>query len=182
MAYIRNCDTCEYSSYALNCNEGNTTLYCRETGYEHAVNPNHVCDEHRFIKGYERNAILGYDCDGNEIEEFRVLRVPFSADIENWEEEPNIEPRFYCLVINPNGETLAVSIYDDYNYKYIRKYEGLNESDEIPMIIKPASEMSNYEVAFLGTTGKEWYYDRDKDSLLKKIEKIGYVKSRKREQ
>ena len=42
--------------------------------------------------------VFAYDCDGNDIEEFRVLRFPFSADIDNWEEEPNIEPRLYCAI------------------------------------------------------------------------------------
>ena len=42
--------------------------------------------------------VLGFDCDGYEIEEFRILRFPFSADIENWDEEVGVDPRFYCIV------------------------------------------------------------------------------------
>jgi len=178
---MRSCDNCTYGSYGLDCNSGIETLYCRESGYEHEVKPSDVCDVHKFIDGYENENILGYDCDGNEISEFRILRFPFSADIENWDEEPNIDPRFYCLVRSSTGEVLALSVYDDYTRDYIRKYEKLNDTDEIPMLIKPVSEMEYYEVAFFGTTGDEWYYDRDKEELRKKLDYIlkeqkGFVK------
>ena len=41
--------------------------------------------------------VLGFDCDGYEIVEFRILRFPFSADIENWDEEVGVDPSFYFL-------------------------------------------------------------------------------------
>lgn len=130
--------------------------------------------------------ILGYDCDGNEINEFRVLRFPFSADIENWDEEPNIDPRFYCLVKASCGDVFAVSIYDDWSRDQIRKYEGLEALDDIPMLIKPASAMSGYEVAYDGITGREWFYDRSKEQLRNKLDSILqeqkayiYIKSKK---
>ena len=37
---------------------------------------------------YKMSEVLAYDCDGNEIEEFRVLRFPFSEEIDNWDEDP----------------------------------------------------------------------------------------------
>lgn len=179
---MRNCDNCEYGSYGLDCNTGVETLYCREVEYEFEVQPNHVCDSHRFIDGFKDDGVLGYDCDGNEIGEFRILRFPFSADIENWDEEPNVDPRFYCLVRSSSGETLAVSVYDDWSCKYIRKYEQLDASDEIPMLIKPVSAMRDYEVAFDGITGNEWYYDRNRNELRREIDYVlkeqkGLVKS-----
>lgn len=178
---MRNCDNCEHGSYGLDCNSGIETLYCREGEYEYEVQPTDVCDAHQFIDGYGNEEILGYDCDGNEISEFRVLRFPFSADIENWDEEPNIDPRFYCLVRSSTGEVLALSIYDDWSRDYIRKYEKISDSDEVPMLIKPVSAMSNYEVAFSGITGNEWYYDRNKEELRKQLDSIlreqkGFVK------
>ena len=127
---MRNCDDCTYGSYGLNCNTGVETLYCKEVEYEFEVQQNHVCDSHRFIDGYQDDTVLGYDCDGNEIKEFRILRFPFSADIENWDEESKIDPRFYCLVRSSNGETLAISVYDDYNCEQIRKYEKLNKNED----------------------------------------------------
>ena len=167
---MRNCDNCAHGSYGLNCNTGIETLYCNESDYQYEVQSLDVCDSHKFIDGYQEEGLLGYDCDGNQINEFRILRFPFSANIENWDEEQNIDPRFYCLVKSSNGETFAVSVYDDYNREHIRKYEKLNETDKIPMLIKPVSEMSGYEVAYSGITGEEWYYDRDKEELRKKID------------
>ena len=110
--------------------------------------------------------VLGYDCDGVEIEEFRVLRYPFSSDIENWEEEPNIDPRFYCALENDKGIALAISVYDDYHSKYIRRFEGIDSDKPIPTIIKSIEEMEGYEVAFDGLTKHEWFYDRDEKEIL----------------
>ena len=134
------------------------------------------------MKDYNSKEVLGYDCDGNEIDEFRILRFPFSADIENWDEELNVDPRFYCLVRSFAGEVFAVSVYDYWSYEQIRKYEQLDVNDDIPMLVKPVSEMENYEVAFEGITGREWYYDRDKDELKRDLDRIlktqnGVVKS-----
>jgi len=156
---MRNCDTCDY---VFDCNLGEETLYCCENGYEHEVNPNDVCNLHRFIDEIDVDEILGYDCDGNIIKEFRILRFPFSADIESWDEEINIDPRFYCLVKSSDGEVLAVSVYDDISKEYIIKYKNLTDDDEIPVLVKTVSEISYYEVAFCGITGEEWYYDRNR--------------------
>lgn len=123
---------------------------------------------------------LGYDCDGNEIEEFRVLRFPFSMEIDDWDLEPNVDPRFYCLVRSSNGNVHGISIYDDWHKKYIRRYEGILENDEIPTIIKSLEELSNYEVAYSGIDGKAWFYDRDRNELRKDLDKILNIKKRVR--
>lgn len=167
---MRNCDNCNHGSYGLDCNTGIETLYCRENEYEHEVLPTDVCDFHQFIDENENEEVLGYDCDGNEISEFRILRFPFSADIENWDEVPNVDPRLYCLVRSSTGEVFALSVYDDFDSNYIRKFEQLDDTDEVPMLVKPASEMSYYEVAFSGITRDEWYYDRDRNELRKKLD------------
>jgi len=169
---MRNCDNCEHGSYGLDCNTGIETLYCREIEYEFEVQPEHVCDSHKFIDGFEDDGVLGYDCDGNEINEFRILRFPFSDGIENWDEELNVDPRFYCLVRSSSGETLAVSVYDDWFHERIRNHEQLDANEDIPMLIKPVSSMRNYEVAFDDITGNEWYYDRNKDELRKNLDRI----------
>ncbi|MBE6154819.1 MAG: hypothetical protein E7163_04535 [Firmicutes bacterium] len=59
---MRNCNNCDYGSYGLDCETGVETLYCRESEYEHEVNPNDICDEHQFIDGLsnEKNYVL-YD-------------------------------------------------------------------------------------------------------------------------
>ena len=116
--------------------------------------------------------VLGYDCDGNEIEEFRVLRFVFSADIENFDDELDVDPRFYCLVKSSNGCIYGISIYDDWNKEYIRRYEKLVDVESIPTLIKSLDELSCYEVAFSGITGCPWYYDRDREMLRKKLDDI----------
>lgn len=123
------------------------------------------------------NEVLGLDCDGYEIEEFRILRFPFSADIENWDEEVGVDPRFYCIVKRDNGETVLVSVYDDYLSKYIRRYENISSDDKIPMLIKDVSCASYLEVAYSGLDGSEWFYDRNKEQLKNEIESNLSVKS-----
>jgi len=167
---MRNCENCDYGSYVLNCNTGKERLFCCIDEYEFEVLPDHVCSSHKYIPGYIDGDVLGYDCDDNEICEFRVLRYPFSAEIENWKQEPNVDPRFYCLIKYKNGNVYGVSIYDDYNSEYIRKFENIDKDDKIPMLIKTVSEMSYYEVAFSGITGDEWYYDRDRNKLKHDVE------------
>lgn len=169
---MRNCENCDYGSYVLNCNTGKERLFCCIDEYEYEVLPEHVCSSHKYIPGYNEEEVLGYDCDDNEIEEFRVLRYPLSAEIENFDNEPNIDPRFYCLIRCSNGNIYGISIYDDYNSENIRKFENISKNDKIPKLIKSVSEMSYYEVAFSGITGDAWYYDRDRKKLKEETENI----------
>lgn len=90
--------------------------------------------------------VIGYDCDGEEIEEFRILRFPFSSEIEDWNEEPNIDPRFYCAVVGFDNSAHLISVYDDYNTEYIRKFEKICENEEVPTVVKNINECKNYEV------------------------------------
>ena len=90
--------------------------------------------------------VLGYDCDGKEIEEFRVLRAIWSNDFDI-DELDNVDPRQYCAVVADDGKAYAISVYDHYDKDRIRKYENLKEDEDIPRKIKPISEMVNYEVA-----------------------------------
>ena len=114
--------------------------------------------------------VLGFDCDGYEIEEFRILRFPFSADIENWDEEVGVDPRFYCIVKRDNGENVLVSVYDDYLSRYIRRYENISIDEKIPMLIKDVSYASSLEVAYSGIDGSKWFYDRNRSLLKKEVE------------
>lgn len=118
---------------------------------------------------------LGYDCDLNEIEEFRVLRFPFSQDIDDFDLFPFIDPRFYTLVRSSNGEVFGISVYDDWHIDYIRRYDGIKEDDEVPTIIKSVDELSYYEVA-IDSDMKPFYYDRDREQLRKKLDSMLNVK------
>lgn len=59
---MRNCDSCHFGSYALDCNTGVETLYCCESNYEHEVKSEEVCESHQYVDGLEneQNFIL-YD-------------------------------------------------------------------------------------------------------------------------
>ncbi len=55
--------------------------------------------------------ILGYDCDGNEIYEYRILRAILSNDIDI-EKLEGADPRQYCAIIADDGSAYAISVYD----------------------------------------------------------------------
>ena len=120
---------------------------------------------------------LGYDIDGELVEELRVLRYPFSSFIENWDLEPNVDPRLYCAIKGLDGNAYLVSVYDHWNKSYIRRYENLKEDEPIPMKVLPISDASHYEVAFSGINGDCWYYEFDKNELKRKLNK--YIKENK---
>ena len=108
--------------------------------------------------------VLGYDCDGKEIYEYRVLRAIFSNDIDI-EELEDADPRMYCAVVAKDGKAYAISVYDWWNKDLIRKRENIKENEEIPLIIKSIDEMQNYELAMCDCGKKEFYYDLDRDKL-----------------
>ena len=96
--------------------------------------------------------ILGYDCDGNIIEEFSLLRAMWSNDIDI-EELKDADPRHYCAVVAEDGQAYAISVFHYWNRDLIREREHLQPEDDIPVIVKPISEMVNYELAH------NYYYD-----------------------
>ena len=124
--------------------------------------------------------ILGYDCDGEEIEEFRVLRFPFSDTVDDWEEVPNVDPRFYCAIKSRNNQVYLISVYDDYNREAIIRYENIDKTEQIPTIIKDITEARKYEVAFDGITSRCWYYDRNRNSIKKELELLVKNKENKK--
>ena len=65
------------------------------------------------------NDCLGYDCDGNEIYEYRILHAVWSNDIPI-EELNGADPRFYCAIVGEDGKAYAISVYDWYNKDLIR--------------------------------------------------------------
>lgn len=64
--------------------------------------------------------VLGYDCDGIEIYEYRVLRAIWSNDIDI-EELENADPRLYCTVVANDGKAYAISVYNWWNKDLIKK-------------------------------------------------------------
>lgn len=120
--------------------------------------------------------VLGYDCDFNEIEEFRILRFPFSRDIDDFSLFPFIDPRFYCLVRSSNGMVYGISVYDYWHKEDIRRYEEIGDDVDIPVIIKSEEELSYYEVA-VDCENKPFYYEGDKLELRKMLDNL--LKSKK---
>ena len=108
--------------------------------------------------------VLGYDCDGREIYEYRVLRAIFSNDIDI-EELEDADPRMYCAVVANDGKAYAISAYDWWNKDLIKKRENIKENEEIPLIVKPIKEMENYELAMCDGGKNEFYYDLDRGKL-----------------
>ena len=126
--------------------------------------------------GYEEESdkmeeIIGYDCDGNEIEEYRILRAPFSELVEDWSEVPNLDPRFYCAVKAKDNKYYLISVYDHWSKKEIRRFEHLKDDDKIPTIVKDIEEAEEYEVA-VTENDVGWYYEFDKGELDQKLNSI----------
>ena len=69
--------------------------------------------------------ILGYDCDGNEIYEYRVLRAIWSNDIDIKKLE-DADPRQYCAITADDGNVYAISVYYWRNKDLNRKREKID--------------------------------------------------------
>ena len=115
--------------------------------------------------------VLGYDCDGREIYEYRILRAIFANDIDI-EELENADPRMYCAVVASDGKAYAISVFDWWEKDLIRKREKLKENEEIPLIVKPIKEMENYELAMCDGGENEFYYELNRNELKSKLNDI----------
>ena len=110
--------------------------------------------------------ILGYDCDGKEIYEYRVLRAIWSNDIDI-EELEDADPRQYCALVAEDGKAYAISVYDWWRISLIRERENIDPSEEVSVVVKPISDMVNYELA--ECSDGELYYDFDRDKLKEQL-------------
>lgn len=113
---------------------------------------------------------LGYDCDGNIIEEYRILRAIWSNNIDI-RELKDADPRQYCAILDKNGFAYAISVYDYMNSELIRKYEHIKPYEEIPVIVKSIDEMRNYECA-LASDGTNLYYEFNKEVLKEELNQV----------
>lgn len=114
------------------------------------------------------NYVLGYDCDGADIDEYRILRAIWSNDIDI--KDLDADPRQYCAVVGDDGIAYAISVYDWWNRDLIRKRENINEDEEIPIIVKPIKEMENYEVGYCCTG--DLYYEFNRKELKEILNSI----------
>ena len=121
---------------------------------------------------------LGYDCDGNEIYEYRILRAIWSNDIDI-DELKNEDPRQYCAILGDDGKAYAISVFDWWNKELIKKRENIVEG-EIPIIVKTIDEMVNYEVAMSDGGKEDFYYPFDRNELKEKLNSILKGKNKKK--
>ena len=118
----------------------------------------------------ENNEVLGLDCNGNEIDEFRVLKAKWANEIDIKDLKTS-DPRQYCAVKAEDGKAYAISVFDWWSMKLIRERENRNFDEEIPVVVKPIEEMENYELA-LNTYQSEFYYNFDREKLRETLNKI----------
>ena len=123
-------------------------------------------------------AVLGYDCDGTEIYEYRILRAIWSnnTDISML---VGLDPRQYCAVVANNGRAYAISVNDSQRKDLIKKHENIGPDEEIPVKIKAIYDMENYECA-IDCEGNEMNYDLDRQGLKAKLNAIinGEIKNK----
>ena len=105
---------------------------------------------------------LGYDCNGEEIEEESFL-IAEDVPYEKTEEHPYADPRVYFAVKLRDGKAYAISICDEKREKLIREREHIPADEDVPTLIKPISAMQHYELAF------NINYDYDIDELRQEI-------------
>ena len=94
----------------------------------------------------ENNEVLGLDCNGNEIDEFRVLKAKWANDIDIKDLKTS-DPRQYCAVKAEDGKAYAISVFDWWSMKLIRERENRSFDEDIPVVVKPIEEMKYYELA-----------------------------------
>ena len=118
--------------------------------------------------------VLGFDCDGREIEEYMILKAIWSNDFD-LEELPEADPRYYCAIYGEDGNAYAISVYHDYTRKLIMERENIPKNRSVPTIVKPISEMENYEIGIVNEHDY-FYYDRNREDLKKALNK--YLKKK----
>lgn len=118
----------------------------------------------------EMNEILGRDCNGNEIDEFRVLRAKWTNEIDI-EDLKFADPRQYCAVKADDGQAYAISVFDWWSMKLIRERENRAFDEDIPVVVKPLEEMTDYELA-LNSYQAEIYYNFDREKLKNQLNEI----------
>lgn len=115
--------------------------------------------------------VLGYDCDGNELYEFNIIRAIWYSDID-FKKQTNIDPRQYCVVKALNGKVYLISVYDHWNKQAINKFESRELDSTVPIKIRPITDAENYELAF-DSYGNPFSYElsSEKSKLRKMLNK-----------
>ena len=117
---------------------------------------------------------LGHDKDYWTIYEFNILSM---VDRHRYKLN-DCDPRDYCVVVADDGKAYAISVYDEAYARKIRAYENIPEGEEIPTVVKPISEMTNYFV-LIDDDGdnilygeESWFMEKDQKELKKKLNEI----------
>lgn len=110
--------------------------------------------------------VLGYDCDGNELYEYDIVRAIWYSYID-FNTKDNIDPRMYTIICSSNGTPYLISVFDNWNKKAINKFEKRDLNATVPIKIKSINESISYEKAY-DCNNKTFKYKFD-DGNLKKI-------------
>lgn len=106
--------------------------------------------------------VLGYDCDGNELEEFDIVRPIWFAETD-FDVATDVNPRQYCVVVGEDGKTYLMSVLDHWYKQQINRFEGRNEFDKVPIKILPIEKSSEFEVGYDSDENRFTYpFDRNK--------------------
>ena len=111
---------------------------------------------------------IGYDCDGNELFEYMVVRAPFYSDID-FDKETGVDPRLYCVLQGSDLNYYLISVFDWWNQQAIKREEKIN--GDIPVIVKDIKESENYEIS-CDSDGKVFYYSCSKEKIKELLEVI----------
>ena len=90
--------------------------------------------------------ILWVDSLGNEVHEYDII-CSFWADCIDINNLYKADPRLYAVLKGSDGKVYAISVYDNERGYLIRQREQLGNVDEIPVIVRPISDMNDYVLA-----------------------------------
>ncbi len=106
--------------------------------------------------------VLGYDCDGNELEEFDIIRPIWFSETD-FDIATDVNPRQYCVVVGEDGKSYLMSVLDHWYKKQINKFEGREEFDKVPIKILPIERACEFEIGYDSDENRFTYpFDRNK--------------------
>ena len=111
--------------------------------------------------------VLGYDCDGNELEEFDIIRPIWFSETD-FDKATDVNPRQYCVVVGEDGKTYLMSVLDHWYKKQINRFEGRDEFEKVPIKILPIQQACEFEIGY-DSDENRFTYPFDKNKLIETL-------------